>query len=132
MRPIRFLAVAATAFLMAAQSPAADVYLVANPSLGLGEDDIRDIYLGDKQLANGTRIVPLDNAALQRDFLEKALKMDGAKYSSIWIKKGFRDGLNAPTVKTGDAEVLAAVKSNPGAIGYVSAPPKDLKVIAHY
>ncbi|MFC5496360.1 hypothetical protein ACFPOE_02355 [Caenimonas terrae] len=111
---------------------AADLYVIANPSLALTADDIRDIYIGDKQIADGVKLVPLDNSAQQKDFLEKVLKLDGAKYNGIWIKKGFRDGLNAPAVKSSDAEVIATVKSTPGAVGYVSSAPKDLKVIVKY
>ena len=66
------------------------------------------------------------------EFLERVLKVDAAKYNAIWVKKGFRDGLNPPPVKTSDAEVIATVKANPGAIGYVTVPPKDLKVLAKY
>ena len=111
---------------------AADVYVIANPALALSAEEVRDAWLGDKQIAAGTKLVVLDNAAAQKEFLERALKVDAAKYNAIWIKKGFRDGLNAPAVKSGDAEVITAVKANPGAVGYVSAPPKDLKVIAKY
>jgi hypothetical protein len=111
---------------------AADLYVVANAGLTLSAEDVRDAYLGDKQIAGGTKLVPLDNAAQQKDFLERALKLDATKYNAIWIKKGFRDGLNAPAVKAGDAEVIAAVKATPGGVGYVSAPPKDLKVIAKF
>ncbi|MDB5858042.1 MAG: phosphate transporter substrate-binding protein [Ramlibacter sp.] len=111
---------------------AADIYVIANAALALSPEEVRDAYLGDKQIAGGTKLVPLDNAAQQKEFLERALKIDAAKYNSIWIKKGFRDGLNAPAVKAGDAEVIAAVKATPGAVGYVSAAPKDLKVIAKY
>jgi ABC-type phosphate transport system substrate-binding protein len=110
----------------------ADVYVIANATLSLSAEEVRDAYLGDKQIASGTKLVVLDNAAQQKEFLDRALKMDAAKYNNIWIKKGFRDGLNAPAVKSGDPEVIAAVKANPGAVGYVSAPPKDLKVIAKY
>jgi hypothetical protein len=123
------LAIAGTVTLPAA---AGDLYVIANPSLALTADDIRDIYIGDKQMAGGVKLVPLDNGAQQKEFLEKVLKLDGAKYNAIWIKKGFRDGLNAPALKSGDAEVVAMVKSNPGAIGYVSSVPKDLKVVVKY
>jgi len=111
---------------------AADIYVVANAALALSPEEVRDAYLGDKQIAGGTKLVPMDNAAQQKEFLERALKVDAAKYNALWIKKGFRDGLNAPAVKSGDAEVIAAVKATPGGIGYVSAPPKDLKVLAKY
>ena len=127
------LLLAATVLGIGVCAPAAaDLYVIANPALNLGADEVRDAYLGDKQIAGGTKLVPMDNAAAQREFLERVMKVDAAKYNAIWIKKGFRDGLNAPTVKASDADVIAAVKSNPGAVGYVSSPPKDVKVIARY
>jgi hypothetical protein len=131
MKLKHLLAAAALAAAFCAPA-AADLYVVANAGLSLSAEDVRDAYLGDKQIAGGTKLVPLDNAAQQKEFLERALKLDGAKYNAIWIKKGFRDGLNAPAVKAGDAEVIAAVRGTPGGVGYVSAPPKDLKVIAKY
>jgi hypothetical protein len=131
MKLKHLLAAAALAAGLCAPA-AADLYVIANAGLSLSAEDVRDAYLGDKQIAGGTKLVPLDNAPQQKEFLERALKLDGTKYNAIWIKKGFRDGLNAPPVKAGDAEVIAAVKATPGGIGYVSAPPKDLKVIAKY
>jgi hypothetical protein len=133
MKHHRLVLLAAVAIGLGAALPAAaDVYVVANPALAVGADEIRDVWLGDKQIAGGTKVVPLDNAVQQKEFLERVLKLDAARYSAIWIKKGFRDGLNAPAVKNSDADVIAAVKANPGGIGYVSAPPRDLKVIARY
>jgi hypothetical protein len=120
------------AWLSTASATAGDIYIVAQPAVTLSAEEIRDAFLGDKQMAGGTRLVPLDNAAQQKDFLERVLKLDPGKYNALWVKKGFRDGLNAPAVKASDAEVIAAVKANPGAIGYVADPPKDLKVLARY
>jgi ABC-type phosphate transport system substrate-binding protein len=134
MRPNRVASLACTALAGVLSWPAlaADVYVIANNSLAITAEEIRDVYLGDKQIAGGTKLVPVDNAAQQKDFLDKALKVDAAKYNSIWIKKGFRDGLNAPAMKSGDAEVISAVKANAGAIGYVSSAPKDLKVVGKF
>jgi hypothetical protein len=128
----RILALVTLTWLATASATAGDVYIVAQPSLTLSADEVRDAFLGDKQMAGGTRIVPLDNAAQQKDFLERVLKLDPAKYNAIWVKKGFRDGLNAPPVKNSDAEVSAIVRGTPGAISYVANPPKDLKVLGKY
>jgi ABC-type phosphate transport system substrate-binding protein len=57
------------------------------------------------------------------------MKMDNVKYSHVWTKKLFRDGLAQPALKSGDAEVIAYVKRTPGAIGYVSSTPAGVKVI---
>ena len=113
-------------------SSAGDVYVIANDSLALVADEGKDVYLGDKQIAGGTRVVPLDNAAVQKEFLEKVIQLDAGKYGTVWTKKGFRDGLAAPAVKNSDAEVLSAVKRTPGAVGYVSNAPPGVKIIRKY
>lgn len=131
-KSLTLAAIGLLAWALAGAAAAADLYVIGNSGLALSEEDIRDAWLGDKQMAGGTRLVPLDNAGQQKEFMERVLKVDAAKYNGIWVKKGFRDGLNPPPVKTSDAEVIAAVKANPGAIGYVAVPPKDLKVLAKY
>lgn len=60
------------------------------------------------------------------------MRVDANKYGSIWAKKGFRDGIAAPPLRAGDADVIAAVRATPGAISYVSKAPGDLKVVARY
>jgi ABC-type phosphate transport system substrate-binding protein len=111
----------------------ADVYVIVNPSLNLTADDIKNIYTGEKELAESTKIRPQDNSAAREEFLRKVLQLDVAKYESMWTKKSFRDGINPPTVRASDAEVIAFVKSNPGAIGYVTtAPPSDVTVLKKF
>jgi len=109
----------------------ADIYVIAN-SDGLAAADVRDIFLGEKRAAGAVRLVPIDNSALQAEFLSKVLKLNSARYKTLWTKKSFREGLNAPPVKAGDAEVLGVVKSTPGAVGYVGFPPAGVKVIQKY
>jgi ABC-type phosphate transport system substrate-binding protein len=111
---------------------AGDVIVIANPGVNITADEVRDVFTGEKQLAGGVKLVPMDNSAAQADFLAKVIKVDANKYASIWTKKGFRDGMTAPGVRSGDAEVISAVKSTPGAIGYVSKAPADVKVIQKY
>lgn len=107
----------------AVPATAGDVYVIAHPSVSLSTAELRDVYLGEKQFAGSLKLVPVDNSVVQGDFLEKAIRMDASKYASLWTKKGFRGGLAAPVIKTGDAEVISLVKATPGAIGYVSSPP---------
>lgn len=120
------------AALLAAGGARADIYLICNSSLQLSADDVRDVYLGEKQLAGSVKLAPLDNAAAQGEFLAKVLHMDATKYSTLWTKKGFREGLNAPAVKGSDLEVIANVKGNPGGVGYVTAPAAGVTVIRKY
>ena len=109
---------------------AGDIYVVAGATVNLTADEVREVFLGDKQFAGSVKLAPVENASLQADFLARALKVDAARYASVWSKKGFRDGLTPPPVRGSDAEVLANIKANPGTVGYVSKPTPDVKVIA--
>ena len=118
--------------LLVSGTAAADIYLICNPSLALSADDARDVYLGEKQLAGSVKLAPVENAATQSEFLAKVLHMDAAKYSTLWTKKGFREGLNAPAVKGSDLEVISSVKANAGGVGYVSAPAPGVTIIRKF
>lgn len=102
---------------------AGDVYVIANPSVSLTLTELRDAYLGGKQFAGSVKLVLVDNAVVQGEFLKKVINMETNKYTSLWTKKGFRDGLVAPATKSGDAEVISFVKNTTGAVGYISTPP---------
>ena len=134
MQPTRTLTslIAAATFMVAAPSFAGDVYVIVNNATVLTSDEVKDVFLGDKQVIGGAKAVPVDNASVQKDFFDKVIKVDGAKYASIWTKKAFRDGLNAPAVKSSDAEVVNLVKATPGAVGYVSSAPAGVKVVQKY
>ncbi len=111
---------------------AGELYVIAHRASQLSGVDVRDVYIGDKQMAGALKLVPVDNAALQREFLDKVVRMNPTKYATLWTKKGFRDGLNAPPLKSGDAEVIAFVRATPGAIAYVSALPSGVDLIQKY
>jgi hypothetical protein len=128
LRRIAALAVA----LGAPLSATADVYLICNSAVKLSADEARDVFLGEKQLAGNVKLAPFENAAVQAEFLGKVLQMDAGRYSTLWTKKGFREGLNAPPVKGNDLEVVSSVKANPGGVGYVSSPPAGVTVIRKY
>lgn len=121
---------AAILLLLAAQGAnAGDIVIISNPEISVSADEVRDIFLGEKQFAGSTKLVVIDNAALQGNFLSQVMHMDAAKYNGIWTKKSFRDGLTPPAVKSGDAEAIEYIKRTPGAIGYVSTTPAGVKVI---
>ena len=129
----RLIGVACLAAAAAAlPAAAADIYVIANPGLQLTAEEAREVFLGDKQFAGSVKILPFDNAAAQPEFLAKVLDMSANRYGTLWAKKGFRDGLNAPAVKASDLEVLSAVRSTPGAVGYVTSAPTGVTVIRKY
>jgi hypothetical protein len=117
-------------FLLIAQGAnAADVVVITNSGISVSADEVKDVFLGEKQFSGTTKLVVIDNAALQAGFLSKIMNMDVAKYNSIWTKKSFRDGLTPPAVKSGDAEVYEFVKRTPGAVGYVSTATAGVKIV---
>lgn len=111
---------------------ASELVVIASAGVNLTADEVRDVFVGDKQLAGQLKLVPLDNTAAQEEFLSKVVKVNAGKYASIWAKKGFREGINPPPLRGSDAEVILAVKNSLGAIGYVSKAPADVKVILKY
>ena len=108
---------------------AQNLVLVTHPSVTLSATDVRDVYLGDKQLAGAIKLVPVDNSSSQEMFLARVVRIEGAKYASLWTKKSFREGILAPPLKGSDAEVLAFVRRTPGAVGYVGAPAAGVAVV---
>lgn len=131
MRHIRIFAAAG---LIAALAPAwaADLFVVAHAGVNLTADEVREVFLGDKQFAGSVKLAPVENGSLQGEFQSRVLKVDANRYASIWSKKGFRDGLTPPPVRASDQDVINAVKSTPGTVGYVSKVTPDLKVIQKY
>jgi ABC-type phosphate transport system substrate-binding protein len=106
--------------------------VIAHPSVNLSADEIRDVFLGEKQLDGNLKLVPVDNSAIQSEFLSKVLQTDAPKYAARWTKKTFREGLAPPGLKGSDAEVIAFVRSTPGAVGYVSRPWPGVKVLEKF
>ncbi len=131
MKRLIVLLAAATALGVSGQS-LAQLVVIANPATSVAPEDIREIYLGDKQFQGGAKLAPVDNAALQERFLARVLNMSVTRYQSLWTKKAFREGLTAPALKSGDAEVAEFVRQTPGAIGYVVNAPADVRVVKRY
>jgi len=123
---------AAAGLLMASAAHAGDVYVIANSGTTVTADDVRDIFLGGKQLAGNIKLVPVDNAAMQAQFLDKVMKMEAAKYNSAWTKKSFRDGVTPPPVKGSDAETIEFVRQTAGAVSYVGTAPSGVTVVGKF
>ena len=103
---------------VAGEARAGDV--IAHPSVKLSGGHIRDVYLGERQLDGELRLVPIDNAPAQEEFLAAMLQTNHRNYQARWTRKTFREGLRAPAVKGSDAEVMNFVRQTPGAIGYLT------------
>ena len=124
------LALAVCLACLCGASAADGVVVITHPAVTLSPDDVRDVFLGEKQIADGIKLVPIDNASAQAAFLSQVVKLDPVKYAAAWTKKSFRDGVNPPAVKATDAEVVDFVKHVLGAVGYVTgAPPGGVNVV---
>lgn len=111
---------------------AADSYVVCHPGVTLAAGDVRDVFIGEKNFADAAKLTPVDNFALQAEFLSRIIKLEAGKYSTVWTKKSFRDGVNPPPLKANDAEVIEFVRRTPGAIGYVSNPANGVVVVGKF
>jgi ABC-type phosphate transport system substrate-binding protein len=106
--------------------------VIAHASVNLNSDEIRDVFLGEKQFSGRIKLVPVDNSSAQAEFLSKVLQSDERKYAARWTRKSFREGLAAPSVKGSDAEVTAFVRATPGAIGYVKGKASGVQVLESF
>ena len=123
---------AAGLLALASSAHAADLYVIANPGTTVSASDVREIFLGEKQFAGSVKLVPVDNASAQEQFLAKVMKMEAAKYTSSWTKKSFRDGVSPPAVKGSDADTIEFVKQTAGAVGYVSTSPAGVTLVGKF
>lgn len=118
--------------MLASAAQAGDLYVIANSGTTVGASDVREIFLGEKQFVGSVKLVPVDNASAQEQFLAKVMKMEGAKYTSSWTKKSFRDGVSPPAVKGSDADTIEFVKQTAGAVGYVTVSPAGVNVVGKF
>jgi len=94
--------------------------IIANNDLKMAAGDVNDVFTGEKSTIDGVKVVVVDNKSAMGDFCSKVMKMDTGKYTALWAKKAFRDGVPSPKSKTSDAEVIDFVKATSGAVGYIS------------
>lgn len=118
----------------------AEVFVVVhrdNVVSGLDAEYLAKLYLGrSRTFPDGEVAVLID----QRDqdparevFFRRLLGMTLSQANAYWARLMFTGRVSPPLVRNGDAAVLAAIRDNPLAIGYVGSPPADdlLKVVLH-
>ena len=84
MNRIALLTGTSVLLLLAVVRPAiaGDVYVIAHPDTKISAELVRDIYIGEKQFAGDIKLIPLDNAIAQSEFLGKVLKLDQTRYAN--------------------------------------------------
>ena len=97
----------------------------ANPVSSLSREDASKLFLKKTmKWSTGAEVVPVDlpeGSAVRDAFTKGVLKKSVGAVKSYWQQQIFSGRGVPPTEKTSDAEVVSFVRSNPHAIGYVSA-----------
>jgi len=105
----------------------AEVAVIVNPSNGdaLDKDSISRLFLNKaKAFPSGTQAEPIalaEGAAATDEFNGKVLNKTAAQLTAFWSKLVFTGKGQPPKALSSDADVVAAVAANAGAIGYVDA-----------
>ena len=124
-----------SAALGVAGSPAADepsyVVIVAtgNPVSSIKRQELARFFLKKTgRWSDGHGVIPVDQSAgspVRSAFTRAVLAVEGmgqiSAVQNFWLQQVYSGRSTPPTVKASDAEIVAFVASNPGAIGYVAA-----------
>jgi len=123
--PLIFAAVIGCAVFPAVVRAQIIIVNSANKQTELTKDQISDIFLKkSRKWDNGKTIVPVDQTKPVKTRETFSKTYHGRSVSAIesfWQQQIFSGKDVPPAVKDNDADVVAFVKANPNAIGYVSA-----------
>lgn len=107
----------------------------ANSTSSISSTDLSKLFLKKKKKwDNGEKVVPIDQSAssdVRKEFTKVIHKKSVGAIKSYWQQFVFAGSGTPPIEKKSDEEVIAFVKGNSGAIGYVSsgANTSGVKVI---
>lgn len=108
----------------------------ANGKSSLAKKDVSQLFLKKTpKWSDGTPVVAVDQtekAAARERFTQEVHGKSVAAVKSYWQQQIFSGRDVPPVEKSSDAQVIAFVKQNPGAIGYVGegADTAGVKVVA--
>jgi ABC-type phosphate transport system substrate-binding protein len=116
------------------------VVAAANPATAIQRQDLARIFLKKtSRWSDGRTAVPVDQSVgtpVRDAFTRSVLAVEGmgqiSSVQNFWLQQVYSGRNTPPAVKAGDAEVLAFVEANPGAVGYVSTSPArgSVKILA--
>ena len=109
----------------AAQTPPFVIIVhTSNTLTAVSQNDLSSIFLKRKVLwTDGTRIAPVDLGKLspvREQFSKKVHHRSTASVSIYWQQQIFSGKDTPPPEKASDADIVAFVRANPGAVGYVA------------
>ena len=122
------LSLFATLLLLPLSASAAPFKVIVNNAVNvssLSKKEVSDLFMKRApKWSNGTPVVPVDQSdrsAVRDEFSKTIHGKPTAAVKSYWQQQIFSGRDVPPVEKASDAEVLAMVRSNPGAVGYVDA-----------
>lgn len=104
---------------------AADIAIIAGddfPKSSLTSAEVKDIFLGNMEMVEGTKVFPLDqkdSEVIKKEFIKIIIEMSVIWYNRHWTKRVFREGGAPPAVKGTQDEVIKGVKEKKGSVGYI-------------
>lgn len=116
-----------TVFTSSAAALAADIKVIANPSVGVtsvSAEELKGVFLGTKSsLSDGSHVEPvlLKSGAVHEAFLKEYVGKSDSALETYYRSLVFTGKGSMPKTLATDAEVVAYVEKTKGAIGYVSA-----------
>lgn len=104
---------------------AKELAIIANksfPAIVLTNKDIKEIYLGQREIIEGIRLKPVDqdyNQVIRKAFMQRIIVLPVDAYSTYWSNRIFQRGGIPPILRKSSEEVVKTVVETDGAIGYV-------------
>jgi ABC-type phosphate transport system substrate-binding protein len=127
MKQIRTLTIVAIALSAATLAQAGSFKIIANSSVrasSVSKKTASDMFMKRAgKWDDGSTVVPVDQAdvtSVRDDFSRAIHGKPTAAVKSYWNQQIFSGREVPPVEKGSDADVLAFVRSTPGAIGYIS------------
>jgi hypothetical protein len=120
-----FCTVTALVLFASLQANAADVKVIANPSVAassISAGDIKDLFLLDKDSLGGSHVEPvlIKGGPAHEAFLKEFLGKSDSALQAFYRSLVFTGKASMPKALGSDAEVVAYVAKTKGAVGYVS------------
>jgi ABC-type phosphate transport system substrate-binding protein len=124
-------------FILVSSITTADVVVIAHKDLAissLSQKDVTGIYLGNRQVINELRIIPLDQAhdsQVRGLFYASVIEMPYNQVISHWSRLIFTGKGQPPMALMGNNSIVEFVRNNPNVIGYVEQEyvTPDVKVL---
>lgn len=135
MKTLRRMLLAALAGLFLSTSANAEIVVVVAAKSGMGalsREEVTNIYLGrHRKLPSGQVAQPIDlpgSDTVRARFYRQLVNKSVAEINAYWARLLFSGKTNPPEVSASPRDVLAAVATKPGAVGYLERSQIDERV----